>query len=240
MLRSFIKISGRDCNGFRLFFSNKCDSAMAYAKSLERGLVEIEKRFLIDDNTEKNLVKAGARLTKSQKFTDTYVDTPEFTLTGQDYWMRYRDEQMQLKYPSPLRLSHDAAEYVELEDCHEIQRLIHDKFPEIDLTHLSRFCTIVTARKKFNFEGVVIDLDCADFGFAVGEVEMLVERVGDPTVDARAHEKALESIDRVAGKLGIRIQSDHRAHGKLTTFLKLYRQNHFDFLVHKGVLKAES
>ncbi|XP_023253812.1 thiamine-triphosphatase isoform X2 [Seriola lalandi dorsalis] len=59
------------------------------------------------------------------------------------------------------------------------------------------FAEFTTVRQSFNLEeeGVKIDLDQADFGYHVGEVEMVIPEGGDV-------QAALERIDRTAGKLG--------------------------------------
>jgi len=220
-------------------------------------VVEIERRFRFDADTESKLTAAGASLVSEKSFVDTYVDTEDFRLTGSDHWLRLRDDEWQLKYPSPLQLSKNAAEYVESEDEDAILDII-SKLIEMEknldssggadvssnrngvlssLDCLRAFCTLRTARKKYSLNGVVIDLDSADFGFAIGEMEALVVKTGDVDVDTENHRKALETIDDVASKLGI-VFASHRLDGKVTTFMKRYKKDHYDFLVQRGVIKS--
>jgi thiamine-triphosphatase len=37
------------------------------------------------------------------------------------------------------------------------------------------FCEIVTTRRKYSIENFTIDLDLTDFGYQIGEVELMVE-----------------------------------------------------------------
>lgn len=59
------------------------------------------------------------------------------------------------------------------------------------------FAEFTTVRRSFTLEeeGVQIDLDQADFGYHVGEIEVLVPEGGD-------EQSALEKIERTAQKLG--------------------------------------
>jgi len=220
-------------------------------------VVEIERRFRFDADTESKLAAAGASLVSEKSFVDTYVDTNDFCLTGCDHWLRLRDDEWQLKYPSPLQLSTNAAEYVESENEHAILDII-SKLIEIEenlnlsevavdssnqngilssLDCLYGFCTLKTTRKKYSLNGVVIDLDSADFGFAIGEMEALVVKTGDVDADTQNHRKALQAIDEVASQLGI-VFASHRLDGKVTTFMKRYRKDHYDLLVQRGVIKS--
>jgi len=218
-------------------------------KSDLRTVIEIERRFPFDSETENRLREAGASAVSEKSFTDTYYDTKDFRLTGADHWLRRRDEKWELKYPSPIRLSDNAAEYVESDDEIEMDGIL-EKLLEVPMDHSARdtltdplsrwdslidFSTIRTTRKKFTLNGVVIDLDSADFGFAIGEMEVLVIKTGDGEVDTKNHENALKALDETALTLGI-VFNSKRLHGKVTTFLRQRRRKHYDYLVERGVL----
>lgn len=255
--------------------STKCHS-VAESKPM---LVEIERKFRIGEDTRQKLVEAGAKLVEEETFTDTYLDTSDYTLTSNDNWLRLRDSKWQLKYPSPLKLSKNTCEYVEVGNEAQVLQILIEKL-ESHVTELSQesqslipnchsrltptgqsdpsvttdeskplaltdirtailhdFCTIKTSRQKFSLDDVTIDLDSADFGFAVGEIEVLVEKNGDGTLDGEQHEKALKSIDEVASKIGIEFSSD-RLHGKVATFLKRFKKEHYELLVSSGVVSS--
>lgn len=105
--------------------------------------------------------------------------------------------------------------YREITNLPEIQRRVKDVLKDIcgdgetdagrsqgDESWLSEmnlvcFADFTTVRQSFTLEekGVQIDLDQADFGYHVGEIEVLVPEAGDV-------QSALEKIERTAGKLG--------------------------------------
>jgi len=216
-------------------------------------VVEVEQRFPFGAETETNLIKAGAALLSEKSFKDDYLDTADYRLTGADHWLRLRDGVWQLKYPSPLQLSNNAAaEYIECEKeetiLETISPLLSDQHHHSDrdsasaLQALSKatlhsVCSFETRRKKFRLDEVVIDLDSTCYGFAIGEMEVLVQKTGDGEEDARKHREALESIRRVADKLGISFAAT-RHEGKVTKYLRSFRKDHYEFLLNKGVLKV--
>lgn len=207
-------------------------------------VIEIERRFPFDAQTENKLKSAGASLLSEKSFTDTYYDTADYRLTGSDHWLRSRDGKWQLKYASPVRLSETAAEYVEIEEEDAILDILskHLDQPEISLARmgcLEAFCTFRTTRKKYCLSsGVVVDLDSTDFGFAIGEMEILVTKTGDEERDFQNHENAIKTLDETAMSLGIAFNSNRMA-GKVTTFMKRNAKNHYEFLMNKGVLKVK-
>jgi len=217
-------------------------------------VVEVEQRFPFGAETEANLIKAGAALLSEKSFKDDYLDTADYRLTGADHWLRLRDGVWQLKYPSPLQLSNNAAaEYIECEKeetiLETISPLLSDHHQDdsvrgsasalaaLSQANLHTVCSFETRRKKFRLDEVVIDLDSTCYGFAIGEMEVLVQKTGDGEEDARKHREALESIRRVADKLGISLAAT-RHEGKVTKYLRSFRKDHYDFLLKKGVLKV--
>lgn len=104
---------------------------------------------------------------------------------------------------------------------------------------LMDFSTFRTTRKKFSFNGVTIDLDSADFGFAIGEIEVLIHKTGNKEADLQNHKNALKLLDETASILGI-VYNPNRLPGKVATFLQRNRKKHYDFLLAKEVLKTES
>lgn len=158
-----------------------------------------------------------------RQFHDQYFDTSQFDLTLRDMWLRKRKGQWELKCPA-ARLGADevtdgeqrkAAElctrYKEITDLPGIQlrvkEAIRDRDTELSsLLHneswpsemnLACFAEYTTVRRSFRLEeeGVQIDLDQADFGYHVGEVEVVIPEGGDV-------KSALEKIERAARKLG--------------------------------------
>ncbi|XP_039645719.1 thiamine-triphosphatase isoform X2 [Perca fluviatilis] len=91
------------------------------------------------------------------------------------------------------------------------------------------FAEFTTVRRSFTLEeeGVQIDLDQADFGYSVGEIEVLVPEGGDV-------QSALEKIERTAGMLGL--TGDQRVEGKMNVYLKRNYPEHYAKLLSEHVL----
>jgi len=248
-IEGYLKRFTNDSTATHFRSSTREYSAMGKTDFHVETVIEIEKRFPFDGETVNRLVAAGASLVSEKSFIDTYYDTDDFRLTGRDHWLRRRDEKWELKYPSPLRLSRNAAEYVETDDGDTIDGILSGLLeapmissgdlydPLLRWQSLVGFTTFRTTRKKFALNGVVIDLDWADFGFAIGEMEVIVIKHGNEEVDTQNHENALKTLEETASLLGIVFDSN-RTHGKVTTYLQKYRSKHFDFLVERGVLNG--
>ncbi|KAK5877368.1 hypothetical protein CesoFtcFv8_024879 [Champsocephalus esox] len=86
-----------------------------------------------------------------------------------------------------------------------------------------------TVRRSFTLEeeGVQVDLDEADFGFHVGEIEVLLPEGGDM-------QSALEKIERTAGKLGL--TGDKCVEGKMHAYLRRNHPEHFARLLSEHIL----
>ncbi|XP_047423664.1 thiamine-triphosphatase [Mugil cephalus] len=91
------------------------------------------------------------------------------------------------------------------------------------------FAEYTTVRRSFTLEeeGVQIDLDQADFGYHVGEIEVLIPEEGDV-------QSALEKITKAAQKLGL--AGDQRVEGKMNVYLKRYHPDHYAILLSAHIL----
>ena len=61
-------------------------------------MIEVEKNFDLKPSDKKRLIQ-GARLLKRLTFSDVYYDTSDYSLTGNDYWLRVRDGRWEMKIP---------------------------------------------------------------------------------------------------------------------------------------------
>lgn len=153
------------------------------------------------------------------QFHDKYFDNPKFALTLRDMWLRERQGCWELKCPTTDKRvkTNVAAElctrYHEITDLSEIQMRVKEVITDCEdgerssslqdeeswLKKLNLLCfaEFTTTRQSFVLqeEGVHVDLDQADFGYSVGEIEVLVPEGGDMN-------SALEKIERTAQKLG--------------------------------------
>ncbi|XP_029385045.1 thiamine-triphosphatase isoform X3 [Echeneis naucrates] len=216
--------------------------------------VEVERKFMCSANTLKMLEESGVLVGK-QQFRDQYFDTPQFDLTLRDMWLRKREECWELKYPlvpvsGRKEKSGEQSETAAVSTCYkeitsqpEIQLKVKDVIRDtetgvtcLDDSWLSRvnlvcFAEFTTVRQSFTLEEeeVKIDLDQADFGYNVGELEMLITEGED--VHA-----ALERIDRTARKLGL--TADQRVEGKMNVYLKRNLPEHYAKLLSVHILRA--
>lgn len=157
-----------------------------------------------------------------RQFHDQYFDTPEFNLTLRDMWLRKRKGCWELKCPTADGAGEerraDAAlctHYKEISSLSEIYQRVKEVVKvarqdgeaettpsQEDPSWLSRlnlacFAEFTTTRRSFALgeDGVKIDLDQADFGHHVGEIEVLIPEGGDVQL-------AQEKIRNAAKKIG--------------------------------------
>ncbi|CAL9697822.1 unnamed protein product [Knipowitschia caucasica] len=94
---------------------------------------------------------------------------------------------------------------------------------------LKCFAEFTTVRRSFSLkeDGVQVDLDQADFGYNVGEIEVLVK-------EDRDVQSALEKIENAAQKLGL--TGNQKTPGKMHVFLRRYLPSHYDALRKAHIL----
>ena len=169
--------------------------------------------------SEQKLNEMGARMIKAQCFHDVYFDTNDFKLALSDFWLRQRDGRWELKCPPPNRHEGDpmATQYAEYtqqvdivkavtpvlqptKDEHEPLKVINPDLMSVSQVVESFGCCEIanyrTDRKTYSVQDFRVDLDSADFGFQVGEIEVLVS-------DERKISDALHQIRGLAQKLGL-------------------------------------
>ncbi|XP_070842296.1 thiamine-triphosphatase isoform X1 [Chaetodon trifascialis] len=218
--------------------------------------VEVERKFLCSADTLKTLEEIGVCVGQRQ-FHDQYFDTPKFDLTLRDVWLRKRKGCFELKCPTTVDGTEETSgeqrkaaalcsRYKEITSLPEIQLRVKEVIKDVceeketspsqedDDSWLSKmnlvcFAEFTTVRRSFTLEeeGVQIDLDQADFGYHVGEIEVLVPEGGDV-------QPALEKIERMAGKLGL--TGDQRVEGKMNVYLKRNHPEHYAKLLSERIL----
>ncbi len=196
-------------------------------------MIEIEKKFVLDNETIERLTK-DAELIGEKTFTDNYYDTQDFRLTTHDTWLRSRDGMFQLKLPlhsdgqGRQRVVDQYHELTAEEKIREALAIPRQKTLREDLEAqgFSVIASFQTSRKKYRKQGFIIDLDQADFGYTIGEIELLAENQ-----DA-AHE-AMSRILAFAKTQELMIQP---VRGKLIEYLKRFSNAHYQALVKAGVV----
>jgi predicted adenylyl cyclase CyaB len=195
--------------------------------------IEVEKKFLLNDEDIKRLT-AGATFINEKVFTDTYYDSDKFDLTREDKWLRLRDKNFQLKLPLNNGLGSTKRkldQYKELESEDEIRYSLDiqkNSFFEEDLLTCGYkpFCKFATTRRKYKVGDFVIDLDKMDFGYKIGEIELMV-------ADESEMENALNRILDFAKEKSLVVAP---VRGKVIEYLKRKNPGHYQELIDAGVI----
>ncbi|XP_025048583.1 thiamine-triphosphatase isoform X1 [Alligator sinensis] len=87
---------------------------------------------------------------------------------------------------------------------------------------LEEFAAFRTQRRSYRLGGLRVDLDEADFGYAVGEVETAVTHPSEVPA-------AQEEVTRVGRELGVEVTGS--VMGKMSVYLQRYRPQHYEELV---------
>ena len=187
-------------------------------------MIEVEKKFLVGEDELARLIR-GANFLNETKHTDIYYDTADHALTKKDTWLRTRSGKFELKFPvSAVGAEQRIVAYDEIENDAEIcaKLGIPDAEPlEKVLARLgyAPFATITTTRMKYEKDGFHIDVDSADFGYAVLEIELMVP--SDDAVKA-AYQRILD----FATVNGIPIPKK-RNRGKVIEYLRRNDPEHY-------------
>ena len=196
-------------------------------------MIEVEKKFILTSDQEKALTE-GAEFLGEKKFTDSYYDDAEYSLTKQDIWFRNRDGKFELKLPMNVSIEERVSDqYKEVEDEKEIKEYFKFDASKSIMNLLEErgykpFCVMTTTRRKYQKEGFGIDLDIIDFGYTVAEIEYMA--------------KEKEDLREVTNKI-IEFAKEHNiitnsvVRGKGAEYLRRYNPKHFQALIEAGVLK---
>ncbi|MGH2612160.1 MAG: CYTH domain-containing protein [Rhabdochlamydiaceae bacterium] len=182
---------------------------------------------------EKALIE-GAEFLGEKKFTDTYYDDLNYSLTTKDIWFRNRDRKFELKLPMNVSIEERVSDqYKEIEDEREIKQYFkfdnNGSLPELlENRKYVAFCIITTTRRKYKKEGFGIDLDIIDFGYTVAEIEYMAD-------DGENLKEATDKIIAFANNHGI-VTGDI-VRGKGAEYLRRNKPEHFQALIDAKVLK---
>ena len=123
-------------------------------------MIEVEKKFLISEKEIPELLE-GAEFVSEKKFTDTYWDTPDYSLTTTDFWLRSRDSRFELKVPMLGGGKRLVDQYEELDTDNQIANKLNlpvgNLEDELRKANYSPFATITTLRKKYKKDGFIQD-----------------------------------------------------------------------------------
>ena len=195
-------------------------------------MIEVERKFLLEDKDEAPLIQ-GAKFLSDKTFTDTYYDTKDYRLTTQDWWLRERDGKWELKVAMRKRGGRGEQfvdQYDELDDEKEILQKLGlppgDIRESLSKNGYESFCTITTTRRKYQRDDFVIDFDLVNYGYNIVEIEAQVEN--KEQIPA-ATEKILSFAKQYGLKTGY-------VRGKVIEYLRRKNLKHYQALVDSGVV----
>ncbi len=196
-------------------------------------MIEVEKKFLLKGDDEKRLIE-GADFIGEKVFTDIYYDTKDFSLTGNDNWLRQRDGKFELKLSLNKEAVRKANFYDEIEDEDRIKEFLGISGYDMEDILLEKgyfkFCICKTTRRKYKKGIFGIDIDFVeygDFNYQLAEIELMVENKSEMA-------KALENIIDFAKEKGL---NTGYVRGKVLVYLKEKSPQHFKALVKAGVAR---
>ena len=188
-------------------------------------MIEVEKKFRIADDKVAALIK-GAEFLGEKKFVDICYDDARYSLTTSDRWLRSRDGVFELKIRFDAKDNSGMDRYYELHDEEirdELDLEKGDLAMAIKLAGYSPFSEYATTRKKYRKEGFGIDIDSMDFGYNIGEIELMVPE--------NQTDEATAKILAFMKKYGL---ESERVRGKLIEYICRYRPEHREALKKAG------
>ncbi|XP_029806508.1 thiamine-triphosphatase isoform X2 [Suricata suricatta] len=210
---------------------------------MDQALIEVERKFIPGPGTEEQLQELGGILEHQVTFRDSYYDTPELSLMRADYWLRQREGSgWELKCPGTAGVSKPHQEYVELTAEPGIVAQLCEVLGAEALgaggvaavlgpLGLREVASFVTKRSAWKLvlpgadeeeRPLRVDLDTADFGYTVGEIEALVHQKAEVPA-------ALEKIRSLSSMLGVPVQETPPA--KLMVYLQRFRPQDYQCLL---------
>jgi len=194
-------------------------------------MFEVERKFALTEENERALL-AGAEFVGTKTFTDVYYDTSLFALTTKDTWLRSRDGRFELKLPlNKNRVGERVADqYHEIEEEEAIRKElgfpVDGMFAEALKAHeYTPIAQITTTRRKYKKGEFVLDLDDMDYGYKVGEIELMVS-------DMAEMEGAAQKIVAFGEAQGLSLVP---VRGKVLEYIRRYNPPHFEALKAKGL-----
>uniref|UniRef100_A0A8D0XXV8 Thiamine-triphosphatase n=1 Tax=Sus scrofa TaxID=9823 RepID=A0A8D0XXV8_PIG len=219
------------------------DGQILLPGNMALGLIEVERKFLPGPGIEERLQELGGILEHRITFRDSYYDTPELSLMRSDHWLRQREGSgWQLKYAGAASVSEPCTKYTELTAesaiVAQLCEVLRAEVPRaggvaavLDRLGLQEIASFVTQRSGWKLvpsgadeeePPLRVDLDTADFGYAVGEVEALVHEEAEVPA-------ALEKIHSVSSMLGVLVREE--APAKLIVYLQCFRPQDYQRLL---------
>lgn len=196
-------------------------------------IIEVERKFIL---------RSGEHLpwnnNRELLFTDQYFDTSSYKLTGQNWWLRKRWIVWELKV-GRFGQKNTTTMYEEITGEKSIADRLGLVLSNKRLNKVLKECgyfsfaELKTLRRFSSVDYFTItddDVSTEDdrFHYRVIEIELMVPE--------EEKDAAVEQINDFAKSLDL---DDRPVRGKLIEYLRLYRPDHFKFLLDRGVIAPE-
>jgi adenylate cyclase class IV len=174
-------------------------------------MFEVEKKFKIPADFTRVLLEQGWKYLKEVHLKDTYFDTECYELTRKNYWLRKRHTKWQLKCPTQEEKDRDAVRIDRYQEIEEEKAIIDclafvpkakgssivGKTTDtvVEIFGLKPIAQFESFRSKYQLDSFTIDLDKTNFGYELGEIEVMCENKGEM-------QQATANIFDMAKKLG--------------------------------------
>ena len=175
--------------------------------------IEVEQKFVVPEDCGRILAEAGGKLLGEKEMVDRYRDDRNLSLLSNDYWLRQRSRDSgnvwELKLPAGRRETGGTI-YREVSDPKTIKMLLKEVGVVADFDHLDLLVEVSCKREEWNLEieGMAVVVDRMEDGYAVGEVETMMQGEG-------GREEALARVKEVASKLGLTPQMEGKVERRL-------------------------
>lgn len=190
-------------------------------------MIEVEIKVQVTDEQMQKLLD-GATFICKENLYDEYYDSADYKLTSNGFWLRTRDGKFVLKTPATndnLFNIEKNLPFHEIDDATLISKALN--FPPdqplvqaVENAQYKPFYKVHTARQKYKKDGIIIDIDHADYGdmtYNICEFEIMVEHQNQT-------QTALDKLYEFATKHGV---STKRAEGKLFYYIKRKNPEHY-------------
>ncbi len=145
------------------------------------GTIEVERKFVVPADFASVLPQHGFNLVKEfeETLADDYFDNGEYALIQADHWLRRRNGDWELKYPIVGCYQESTTRYHETSDADDILAKLAAVSEGLDKQwqqdQLTCYAHLETRRWYYRKDAITIVVDVTQWGFRVGEIEIMVE-----------------------------------------------------------------
>ncbi len=194
-------------------------------------MIEVEKKFAVTPEQIKK-VETVARFVKKVIITDIYYDTFDYSLIKKDWWLRNRNGEFEIKVPpnnkpSKINVYEEIINPDEIIERTGLKKLSTNFEENLKLNGFKVLVKLVTKRRKFKMQDFNIDIDEADCGYTLCEIEKIVENENEV-------EMATQEILEFAKSLNFEIK---RVFGKGIEYLYRYNRPAYDAFQNSAAVK---